>query len=56
MIAGSLKFGSGFRLIKLAKLVVCMQNHYKLGCMATDEPGHGSVLLSHSENVVMRIG
>ena len=59
MIAVSLNVGGGFCLIKPAKLYMCRQTHYK-----HDEDGptlpsmhsHGSVLLSHSGNVVTRIG
>ena len=59
MIAVSLNVGGGVRLIKLAKLYMCKQTHYKHdkdGRMAPGMRGHGSVPLSHSENVVKRIG
>ena len=45
--------------IKTAKLYMCMQTHYKHdddGRMAPGVRGHGSVPLSHSGNVVTRIG
>ena len=51
MIAVSLKLGGGVRLIKLAKMYICMQTHYKHdedGCTALGVCGHGSVLVSHS--------
>ena len=59
MIAVSLNVGGGVRLIKLAKLYICTQTHYKHdedGRTAPDVRGHGSVSLSHSGNVIMRIG
>ena len=46
------------RLIKPAKLNMCTQKHYKYnedGGMAPGMSSHGSVPLSHSENVVTRI-
>ena len=59
MIAVSLNVGGGVRLIKPAKLYICMQKHYKRnedGRTAPGVRGNGSVPLSHSENVVTRIG
>ena len=59
MIAVSLNVGGGVRLIKPAKLYIYMQTHYKHnedGRTAPGVRGHGSVLLSHSGNVVTRIG
>ena len=59
MIAVSLNIGGGVRLIKLAKLYMCKQIHYKHdedGRTASGVHGHGSVPLSHSGNVVTRIG
>ena len=59
MIAVSLNVGGGVRLIKPAKLYICTQKHYKHnedGRTAPDVCGNGSVPLSHSENVVTRIG
>ena len=55
----SLNVGGGVRLIKPAKLYMCMQTHYKHDeneCTAPGVHGHGSVPLSHSGNVVIRIG
>ena len=46
-------------LIKPEKLYMCTQKHYKHnedGRTALDVRGHGSVPLSHSGNVVTRIG
>ena len=45
MITVSLNVGGGVRLIKPAKLCMCMQTHYKhdeVGCTALDVRGHGS--------------
>ena len=59
MIAVSLNVGGGVRLIKPAKLYICTQTHYKHdedGRTAPDVCGHGSIPLSHSGNVVTRIG
>ena len=59
VIAVSLNVDDGVRLIKLAKLYMCMQTHYKHdeeGRTAPGVHGHGSVQLNHSENVVTRIG
>ena len=59
MAAVSLNVGGGVRLIKPAKLYMCMQTHYKYdedGRTAPGVRGHGSVPLSHSGNVVTRIG
>ena len=59
MIAVSLNVGGGVRLIKPAKLCMCTQKHYKHnedGRTAPDVCGNGSVPLSHSGNVVRRIG
>ena len=59
MTALSLNVGGGVRLIKPAKLYMCMQTHYKHeedGRTAPGVRGHGSVPLSHSGNVVTRIG
>ena len=59
MTAVSLNVGGGVRLIKPAKLYMCMQTYYKHdedGRMAPGVRHHGSVLLSLSENVVTRIG
>ena len=50
---------SGIHLIEPAKLYMCMQTHYKNdedGCTAPGVRGHVSVLLSHLEKVIMRIG
>ena len=55
----SLNVGGGVRLIKPAKFYMCTQIHYKLdedGRTAPGVGGHGSVRLSHSGNVVTRIG
>ena len=59
MIAVSLNVGGGVRLIKPTKLYICTQKHYKHsedGRTAPGVCGNGSVPLSHSENVVKRIG
>ena len=59
MIAVSLNVGGGVRLIKPAKLCMCTQKHYKHnedGRTAPGVCGNGSVPLSHSGNVVTRIG
>ena len=59
MIAVSLNVGGGVRLIKPAKLYICTQTHYKHnedGRTAPGVCGNGSVPLSHSGNVVTRIG
>ena len=59
MIAVSLNVGGGVRLIKPAKLYMCTQTHHKHdedGRTAPGVRGHGSVPLSHSENVVTRTG
>ena len=61
MIAVSLNVCSGIQLIKLAKLYTCTQTHYKHakdGCMVLGVTvcGHGSIPLSHSRNVLTRIG
>ena len=59
MTAVSLNFGGGVRLIKPAKLYMCMQIHYKHDEDGRTSPGvhgHGSVPLSHSGNVATRIG
>ena len=58
VIAESLNIGSGVRLIKLAKLVMCPQKHYNHNKDERMAPGlrsHGSVPLSNWRNVVMRI-
>ena len=58
VIAVSLNVGGGVRLIKPAKLHVHAK-HYKHnedGCTAPGVCGNGSVPLSHSGNVVTRIG
>ena len=50
MIAVSLNVGGGVHLIKLAKLYMCMQLHYKHDKDGHTVPGvcgHGSVPLSH---------
>ena len=51
MIAVSLNIGRGVRLIKQAKLYVCMQTHYKHdgkdGRMVQGVRSHGSLPLSH---------
>ena len=54
-----LNVGGGVRLMKPAKLCMCTQTHYKHdedGHIAPGVRGHGSVPLSHSENIVTRIG
>ena len=59
VIAVSLNVGGGARLIKPAKLYMCMQTHYKHdedGRTAPGVRGHGFVLLNHLGNVVTRIG
>ena len=59
MIAVSLNVGGGVRLVKPAKLCMCMQKHYKHnedGRTAPGVCGNGSVPLSHSGNVVTRNG
>ena len=56
MIVVSLNVGCGIRLIKPAKLYMCMQKHDEDGPMAPGVHSHGSVPLSHSGNVIMRIG
>ena len=51
--------GGGICLIKPAKLYMCMQTHYKHnedGHTAPGVRGHGSLPLSHSGNVVTKIG
>ena len=51
MIAVSLNVGGGVRLIKPAKLYMCMQTHYKHDVDGRTAPGvcgNGSVPLSHS--------
>ena len=58
MIAVSLNVDCGFRLIKMAKLSMSTQKHYKHNgdrCMAPGVHGHRSVPLSHLGNVIMRI-
>ena len=59
VIAVSLNVGGGVRLIKPAKLYMCMQKHNKHnkdGRTAPGVRGHGSVPLSHSGNIVTKIG
>ena len=59
VILVSLNVGGDVRLIKPAKLYMCMQTHYKHdenGRTAPSVRGHGSLPLSHSGNVVTRIG
>ena len=59
MIAESLNVGGGVHLIQPAKLCMCMQKHYKHNEDRRTAPGvcgNGSVLLSHSGNVITRIG
>ena len=59
MIAVSLNVGGGVRLIKPAKLCMCTQKHSKHdedGCTAPGVCGNSSVPLSHSGNVITRIG
>ena len=59
MIAVSLNVGGGVRLIKTGKTVHIQQTHNKHdedGRTAPDVCGHGSIPLSHSGNVVTRIG
>ena len=51
VIAVSLNVGSGIRLIKLAKVYMCTQTHYKhkeYGHTAQGVCGRGSIPLSHS--------
>ena len=54
----SLNVGGGVRLIKPAKTVHVHTKHYKQedGSTAPGVCGNGSVPLSHSGNVVTRIG
>ena len=59
VIAVSLNVGGGVRLIKPTKLYICTQAHYQNdedGRTAPGLRGYGSVPLSHSGNVVTRIG
>ena len=59
MIAVSLNVGGGVHLFKPTKLCMCMQNttkHNEDGRTAPGVCGNGSVPLSHSGNVVARIG
>ena len=59
MIAVSLNDGGCVRLINPAKLYMCTQKHDKHdedGRTAPGVRGHGSIPLSHSGNVVTRIG
>ena len=59
VIAVSLNVSGGVRLIKLPKLYMRMQTHYKHDedrRIARGVPSHGSVPLSHSENVITKIG
>ena len=59
MIAVSLNVSGGVHLIKPTKLYMCTQTHYKHdedGRTAPSVRGHGTVPLSHSGNVVTRIG
>ena len=59
MIAVSLNVGGGVRLIETGKTVHVHAKHYKHnkdGCTAPGVCGNGSVPLSHSGNVVTRIG
>ena len=59
MIAVSLNVGGGVRLIKSVTLYMCTQKHNKHnedGRTAPGVCGNGSVPLSHSGNVVTRIG
>ena len=59
VIAVSLNVDGGVRLIKSAKLYMCVQTHYKHdedGSTAPGVRGHGSVPLNHSGNVVTKIG
>ena len=59
VIAVSLNVGGGVRLIKPAKLYTCKQKHYthdEDGRTAPGVCGNGSIPLSHSGNVVTRIG
>ena len=55
----SLNVGGGVRLIKSAKLYLCTQKHYKHNADGRTAPGvcgNCSVPLSHSGNVITRIG
>ena len=54
MIAVSPNDGGGVGLFKLAKLCMCMQN--TTNTTRTGVCGNGSMELSHSGNVVTRIG
>ena len=57
MIAVSLNVGGGVRLIKPAKLFMCMQTHYKHdedGRTALGVCRHCFVLLSHTANIVTK--
>ena len=59
VIAVSLNVGGGVRLIEPAKLHMCTQPHYKHDEDGRTAPGvrsHGSGRLSHSGNIVKRIG
>ena len=59
MIAVSQNVGGGFHLIKQAKLCMNTQKHYnhnENGRTAPGVRGNGSIPLSHSGNVVTRIG
>ena len=56
VIAVSLKVGGGIRLIKPAKLHTKHYKHNEDGCTAPGVCGNGSVPLSHSGNIVTRIG
>ena len=59
VIAVSLNVGGGVRLIKPAKLYMCMQTHYKHDKdrrTALVVRGHSSTWLSHLGNIVTRIG
>ena len=58
VIAVSLNVGGGICLIKPAKLCMCMQKHYKQDEDGRRAPGVccNGAALSHSENVIMRIG
>ena len=59
VIAVSLNVGGGVRLIETGKSVPVHAEHYKHnedGRTAPDVCGKGSVPLSHSGNVVTRIG
>ena len=57
MIAVLLNVGSGVRLIKPAKLYMCMQKQYKHkedGRTALGLRSHGLVPQSHPEEVIMK--